>query len=132
MRALRAAAIVAPALAFTTRNLLVPVERIVGRVPDDALFYLVIARNLGAGRGFTFDGVDPTTGFHPLWLAIVAMGPTSSPEAGLRWLLGVYGAVVVATVLVLDAVLRRAGVGRIAAGAASASAGVWGATAYGL
>jgi hypothetical protein len=34
---------------------------------DDSFYYLVIARNLAAGIGSTFDGVNATNGFHPLW-----------------------------------------------------------------
>jgi len=35
---------------------------------DDAFYYLKIARNLLDGRGLTFDGTNPTNGFHPLYL----------------------------------------------------------------
>jgi hypothetical protein len=38
---------------------------------DDAYYYLGVAEHLAAGDGFTFNGLDPTNGFHPLWLAIV-------------------------------------------------------------
>jgi hypothetical protein len=43
----------------------------VGSFHDDAFYYLTIARNLAAGRGFTFDGLHATSGFHPLWLAVL-------------------------------------------------------------
>lgn len=46
--------------------------RLAGRTPDDAYYYLVIARNLAGGRGPTFDGVEPTTGYQPLWQGILA------------------------------------------------------------
>jgi hypothetical protein len=36
-------------------------------VADDAYYYFEIARNAAAGQGFTFDGLAPTNGFHPLW-----------------------------------------------------------------
>lgn len=36
-------------------------------VPDDSLFYLVIARNIAAGDGITFSVVMGTNGFQPLW-----------------------------------------------------------------
>ncbi len=39
---------------------------------DDSFYYLEIARNLAAGDGPTFDRINPTNGFHPLWLALVA------------------------------------------------------------
>src|SRR5262245_6448745 len=34
---------------------------------DDGYYYLNIARHLAQGDGFTFDGLHPTNGFHPLW-----------------------------------------------------------------
>ncbi|HTO08566.1 MAG TPA: hypothetical protein VMR86_16075 [Myxococcota bacterium] len=38
------------------------------RFEDDAYYYLVIARNVAAGRGFTVDGISLTNGFQPLWM----------------------------------------------------------------
>src|SRR5207249_52514 len=38
---------------------------------DDAFYYFQIARHLAQGRGFTFDGIHPTNGFHPLWLFLL-------------------------------------------------------------
>lgn len=35
---------------------------------DDGYYYFKIAQNLAAGDGSTFDGVNPTNGYHPLWL----------------------------------------------------------------
>lgn len=37
---------------------------------DDAYYYFKVAENIGLGRGSTFDGINPTNGYHPLWLAI--------------------------------------------------------------
>lgn len=34
---------------------------------DDGYYYLQIARNLAHGMGSTFDGVNPTNGYQPLW-----------------------------------------------------------------
>lgn len=39
---------------------------------DDGFLYFQVARNLAAGHGFTFDGINPTNGFHPLWLFVLA------------------------------------------------------------
>ena len=44
---------------------------------DDSFYYFQIARNVAAGLGSTFDGVQPTNGYHPLWLAVLV------PIAGL-------------------------------------------------
>lgn len=40
-------------------------------VPDDAYYYFKIASNIAAGYGVTFDGLAPTNGFHPLWMAMI-------------------------------------------------------------
>lgn len=40
-------------------------------VPDDAYYYFTIARNIAGGQGFTFDGLAPTNGFHPLWMVLI-------------------------------------------------------------
>jgi len=34
---------------------------------DDGYYYLEIARNIASGNGITFDGLNQTNGFHPLW-----------------------------------------------------------------
>lgn len=38
---------------------------------DDAYYYFEIARNAALGRGFSFDGLAPTNGFHPLWALLL-------------------------------------------------------------
>lgn len=40
---------------------------VLDRLPDDAFYYLEIARHLGRGDGSTFDGIHETNGYHPLW-----------------------------------------------------------------
>lgn len=35
---------------------------------DDAYYYFKVAQNISEGRGSTFDGINPTNGYHPLWL----------------------------------------------------------------
>lgn len=40
-------------------------------VPDDSYYYFTIARNIALGDGPTFDGLAPTNGFHPLWMALI-------------------------------------------------------------
>jgi len=37
---------------------------------DDGFFYFKVARNAANGFGFTFDGINRTNGFHPLWMAV--------------------------------------------------------------
>lgn len=45
---------------------------VAGVLPDDAFYYFEIALRLLRGQGVSFDGETPATGFHPLWLAMVA------------------------------------------------------------
>ncbi len=58
---------------------------LVVRMPDDAFYYLKIARNFASGKGLTFDGINPTNGFQPLWLLLLllpaSLGKTLSAEA---------------------------------------------------
>jgi len=37
---------------------------------DDAFYYYKVAQNVIAGHGFTFDGLNLTNGFHPLWMGM--------------------------------------------------------------
>lgn len=37
---------------------------------DDAWYYFGIARNIVAGHGSTFDQLNPTNGYHPLWMGV--------------------------------------------------------------
>jgi len=42
-------------------------------LPDDAFYYFALARNLAAGGSLAISGNDvPTTGFQPLWAAVLA------------------------------------------------------------
>ena len=40
---------------------------------DDAFFYFTVARNISSGYGITFDRLNPTNGFHPLWMAVCVL-----------------------------------------------------------
>ncbi|HLO32488.1 MAG TPA: hypothetical protein VK249_25300 [Anaerolineales bacterium] len=37
---------------------------------DDAYYYFKVAQNIGEGHGSTFDGINRTNGYHPLWMLI--------------------------------------------------------------
>lgn len=39
-------------------------------LPDDAYYYFLTARNIIAGRGSSVDGLNPSNGWHPLWMII--------------------------------------------------------------
>jgi hypothetical protein len=69
-----------------------PTADLIVRSTDDAYYYFNVARNIVLGFGVTFDRMNPTNGFHPLWM--LCMLPIywlagSDPETGLRAVLGV-------------------------------------------
>ena len=37
---------------------------------DDAYYYFKVAQNISEGHGSTFDGIDATNGYHPLWMLV--------------------------------------------------------------
>ena len=37
---------------------------------DDAYYYFKVAQNISEGHGSTFDGINQTNGYHPLWMLI--------------------------------------------------------------
>ncbi len=37
---------------------------------DDAYYYFKVAQNISEGRGSTFDGINLTNGYHPLWTLV--------------------------------------------------------------
>ena len=39
-------------------------------IRDDAFYYFKVAQNITEGRGSTLDGINPTNGYHPLWMLI--------------------------------------------------------------
>jgi hypothetical protein len=48
-----------------------PLVNLLLRATDDSFYYLNVARNIMLGRGVTFDGINPTNGFHPLWMLML-------------------------------------------------------------
>lgn len=51
--------------------IVLPTHLLVGIcVADDAFYYQTIARNIASGLGSTFDGKNPTNGYHPLFMAV--------------------------------------------------------------
>ncbi|MCS7253503.1 MAG: hypothetical protein RMK18_00500 [Armatimonadota bacterium] len=49
-----------------------PIPYVIERfTPDDAYYYLNTALNIAAGRGSTFDRINPTNGYHPLWMLVL-------------------------------------------------------------
>jgi hypothetical protein len=77
---------------------------------DDAFYYFGIARNVAHGHGSTFDGINPTNGYHPLWMLLAvplyAAGADGTPA--VRTLLAVQVLCYGAALLVLASVVARA------------------------
>ena len=48
-----------------------PVEIISRLVSDDAYYYMNVAKNIADGFGPTFDRINMTDGFHPLWMVTI-------------------------------------------------------------
>lgn len=70
--------VIAIALAFAAAQLAIVLSGLAdgGALCDDAFYYFQIARHAALGRGFSFDGLHPTNGFHPLlaWLSVPVFG----------------------------------------------------------
>ncbi|MGZ3404980.1 MAG: glycosyltransferase family 39 protein, partial [Polyangia bacterium] len=80
---------------------------------DDAFYYFQIARNASLGRGFSFDGLAPTNGFHPLWGWIcAALWWSGGARAGPP----VHAALILLTAATAATALVVARIGRAVAG----------------
>lgn len=51
--------------------LLLPLPTVILFLSDDAYYYTKVAMNNIAGLGLTFDGINPTNGWHPLWMLLI-------------------------------------------------------------
>ncbi|MDP3449992.1 MAG: hypothetical protein Q8R87_05385, partial [Anaerolineaceae bacterium] len=92
---------------------------------DDAFYYYKVAQNVLAGHGFTFDQINLTNGFHPLWM-VVCLGVFWLSHFNLllplRVLVIVSGLLNVATTLLLFRFLKQ----HLHLGAAFIMALLWG------
>lgn len=48
-------------------------------LPDDAYYYFEVAQNLALGYGSTFDRINPTNGYHPLWCLLLVVLACARP-----------------------------------------------------
>lgn len=77
---------------------------------DDAFYYFGVAKHLAAGMGSTFGGVDPTNGYHPLWMLVTwLLFSITSGRAALITVVVVQCALVVATAASMDRIRQRVG-----------------------
>ncbi len=95
-----------------------PVEWLVRTVlGDDPFYYFTIARHLAHGQGATFDGVEPTNGFHPLWMAAIlpiflpALQRAHDGVLAIHLTLTLAAAFDLVALFFLHRLLREAGVG---------------------
>ena len=80
-------------------------------IRDDAYYYYKIAQNISEGHGSTFDGINLTNGYHPLWMLIcipIFSLARFDPILPLRVLILVTGIFHVATTLILYRLVSKA------------------------
>ena len=68
-------------------------NRLIDHIPDDAFFYLQTARTFARTGRWSFDGVEPASGFHVLWGYLLAGLYRVRPGITLRGVFGVAGLV---------------------------------------
>jgi hypothetical protein len=73
VRILAFAAIAAAVVGWTGWVLTRPGWVIHSYLYDDAFYYLIPAHSFANGQGWTFDGINPTSGFHPLYGYVAAL-----------------------------------------------------------
>jgi len=101
-----------------------PEDRVAFLLYDDAYYYLGVAHHIAAGAGSTFDGINPTNGYHPLWcwLLLPIFLLAREPGTALRLAAGFWFLLAAAAPLVLWRALR----GRTGATGACLAAALFG------
>ncbi len=98
--------------------------------PDDAYYYFQVARHVAGGQGSSFDGLEPTNGYHPLWMIVcstvalaLGIGPDGAGESFffVRVMLAIQALLFGAGATLLAVSLRGWGAGATALAAAAAS-----------
>jgi hypothetical protein len=78
---------------------------------DDLFYYIEVAKNLSEGRGFSFDGLEQTTGFQLLWqillVPIVTLGKSFGIYGPLGFTLFFNWLILIASMLVTLKVIGR-------------------------
>ena len=84
------AALVAAAVPFLVEAVFLlraDAAQLAATAPDDGYYYMEVAHRAAGGEGFTFDGINATSGFHPLWqwiltgLNLIVPGETAFVQA---------------------------------------------------
>lgn len=58
-------------------------RHLVSLMPDDSSYYFLVAHHVASGVGSTFDGVNMTNGYHPLWMMICTLFAWMTGGGGL-------------------------------------------------
>lgn len=101
-------------LLVTLMALWLPGWKIIPFFYDDSFFYIKTAQYLAQGYGPTFDGLNQTNGWHPLWLLILAIMARIHPfhgVNGLRPLLILHALLVGGAGVLMTASLKRVSLG---------------------
>jgi hypothetical protein len=91
---------------------------------DDAYYYFKVAQNIAEGNGSTFDGINLTNGYHPLWMLInIPIFSLAKQDLilPLRVLVMVIAAIHAATAVLLYHIVKR----RLSLAVAMLAASVW-------
>ncbi len=87
------------------------ISKIISNTPDDASYYLKIAENFTLEKGFTFDNINITNGFQPLWeyllIPVMRIADSQPPENKLRIILLVQLVLISISLLIFNNVLRK-------------------------
>lgn len=93
-------AVIALGIVFQIILVVSPLDFLITNLlPDDAFYYFEIARNIANGSGSTFDGVNATNGYHPLWLLLLVPVYSLMSVGGTMDLSPIYAALGIAVVL---------------------------------
>jgi hypothetical protein len=85
-------------------------DRAITLFQDDAFYYFGIARNLASGAGSTFNRLDATNGYHPLWqMVLVPVFTLTSNRGALVGVAVVSAALFVVSARLLDRLGQLAG-----------------------
>jgi len=99
-------------LFLLTAITLTPIQALLNLFHDDSFFYMVIARNYAAGLGYSFDGLNITNGFHPLWLWLlsgISSQITLIGESGIRMVVVTQSLLSIVAALLYVRLLARGG-----------------------
>ena len=91
-----------------------PIKYLIHFTSDDTYFYLKTALNFSKGLGSSFDGLNSTNGYHPLWFLIVSFVfflayrfEQFEPETLLRIIFSLTAIINIISVFLIDKIFRQ-------------------------